>query len=86
MSMNRFSGCCASNSARSRWPLEAGNGFGSDGFHGLPLLGSGFHDLLQVALDLADRHYVLSKGAVCYTGTSAELEHNDHVLSEYLSV
>jgi branched-chain amino acid transport system ATP-binding protein len=41
---------------------------------------------LRVALDLADRHYVLSKGTVCYTGTSAELRHNDHVLSEYLSV
>jgi branched-chain amino acid transport system ATP-binding protein len=41
---------------------------------------------LRVALDLADRHYVLSKGAVCYSGTSADLEHNNHVLSEYLSV
>src|SRR5215203_3815329 len=28
---------------------------------------------LRVALDLADRHYVMSKGQVCYTGTSAEL-------------
>jgi len=41
---------------------------------------------LRVALDLADRHYVMSKGAVCYTGTSSELEHNEPVLSEYLSV
>jgi branched-chain amino acid transport system ATP-binding protein len=41
---------------------------------------------LRVALDLADRHYVMSKGRVCYTGTSGELEHNEHVLSEYLSV
>ena len=41
---------------------------------------------LRVALDLADRHYVMSKGQVRYTGTSAELEHNDHVLREYLSV
>jgi branched-chain amino acid transport system ATP-binding protein len=41
---------------------------------------------LRVALDLADRHYVLSKGAVCYTGASADLEHNEHVLSEFLSV
>jgi len=41
---------------------------------------------LRVALDLADRHYVMSKGAVCYTGTSPELEHNEPVLSEYLSV
>jgi len=41
---------------------------------------------LRVALDLADRHYVMSKGQVRYTGTSAELEHNDPVLREYLSV
>jgi branched-chain amino acid transport system ATP-binding protein len=41
---------------------------------------------LRVALDLADRHYVMSKGQVCYTGTSDELEHNEQVLSEYLSV
>ena len=41
---------------------------------------------MWVALDLGDRHYVLSKGEVRFTGTSAELEHNDHVLSEYLSV
>jgi branched-chain amino acid transport system ATP-binding protein len=41
---------------------------------------------LRLALDLGDRHYVLSKGAVCFTGTSAELEHNEPVLSEYLSV
>ena len=41
---------------------------------------------LRVALDLGDRHYVLSKGEVCFTGTSAELEGNERVLSEYLSV
>ena len=41
---------------------------------------------LRVALDLADRHYVMSKGQVCFTGTRSELEHNNHVLSEYLSV
>lgn len=41
---------------------------------------------LRVALDLGDRHYVLSKGEVRFTGSSAELEHNEHVLSEYLSV
>ena len=41
---------------------------------------------LRVALDLADRHYVMSKGQVCFTGTSQELEHNERVLSEYLSV
>lgn len=41
---------------------------------------------LRVALDLCDRLYVLSKGQVCYSGTSAELENNEPVLSEYLSV
>ena len=41
---------------------------------------------LRVALDLADRHYVMSKGQVCFSGTSHELEHNEQVLSEYLSV
>jgi branched-chain amino acid transport system ATP-binding protein len=41
---------------------------------------------LRVALDLADRHYVLSKGQVRYTGTSRELEGNEHAMSEYLSV
>lgn len=41
---------------------------------------------LRVALDLGDRHYVLSKGEVRFSGTSAELERCDHVLSEYLSV
>jgi len=41
---------------------------------------------LRVALGLADRHYVMSKGQVCFTGTTAELEHNERVLSEYLSV
>lgn len=41
---------------------------------------------LRVALELGDRHYVLSKGEVCYTGTSAELESNEKVLKDYLSV
>ena len=41
---------------------------------------------LRVALDLADRHYVMSKGTVCYTGTTRELEGNERVLREYLSV
>ena len=41
---------------------------------------------LRVALDLADRHYVLSKGQVCYTGRSDELENNEQVLRDYLSV
>ncbi len=41
---------------------------------------------LRAALDLGDRHYVLSKGAVCFTGTSADLEGNEQVLRDYLSV
>ena len=41
---------------------------------------------LRVALDLCDRHYVMSKGQVCFTGTSRQLEGDENVLSEYLSV
>jgi len=41
---------------------------------------------LRVALDLADRHYVMSKGTVCYSGTTRELEGNERVLRDYLSV
>ncbi len=41
---------------------------------------------LQVALDLADRHYVLSKGEICFTGTGSELEGNEQVLKTHLSV
>ena len=41
---------------------------------------------LRTALALGDRHYVLSKGQVCFTGTSAELEGNEQVLRDYLSV
>jgi branched-chain amino acid transport system ATP-binding protein len=41
---------------------------------------------LRAALALGDRHYVLSKGQVCFTGTSAELEGNEQVLRDYLSV
>jgi len=41
---------------------------------------------LRVALDLCDRHYVMSKGQVRFTGTSRDLEGDEHVLSEYLSV
>jgi branched-chain amino acid transport system ATP-binding protein len=41
---------------------------------------------LRAALDLGDRHYVMSKGQVCFTGTSAELEGNEQVLRDYLSV
>lgn len=41
---------------------------------------------LRAALELGDRHYVLSKGQVRFTGTSAELEGNERVLRDYLSV
>lgn len=41
---------------------------------------------LRAALLLTDRNYVLSKGKICFCGTSAELEHNDEVKKGYLSV
>jgi branched-chain amino acid transport system ATP-binding protein len=41
---------------------------------------------LRVALELGDRHYVLSKGEVCFSGSSAELEGNERVRRDYLSV
>jgi branched-chain amino acid transport system ATP-binding protein len=41
---------------------------------------------LRVALTLADRHHVMNKGEICFTGSSAELEGNDFVLRNYLSV
>ncbi len=41
---------------------------------------------LRAALDVADRHYVLSKGEVRFVGTTSELESNEPVLSKYLSV
>jgi branched-chain amino acid transport system ATP-binding protein len=41
---------------------------------------------LHTALAVADRHLVMNKGEICFTGTSAELEGNDFVLRNYLSV
>jgi branched-chain amino acid transport system ATP-binding protein len=41
---------------------------------------------LQAALDLADRHHVLSKGTVVFTGSSAEIGANEEVLKQYLSI
>lgn len=41
---------------------------------------------LAVALELGDRHYVLSKGEVCFEGSSSQLKANEHVLKTYLSV
>jgi branched-chain amino acid transport system ATP-binding protein len=41
---------------------------------------------LRTALAVGDRHHVVNKGAICFTGSSAELENNDFVLRSYLSV
>jgi branched-chain amino acid transport system ATP-binding protein len=41
---------------------------------------------LRAALAVGDRHYVMNKGEICFTGTSAELENNDDVLHNYLSI
>jgi branched-chain amino acid transport system ATP-binding protein len=41
---------------------------------------------MHTALDVADRHHVISKGEVCFTGTSAEIEANEDVKKTYLAV
>jgi branched-chain amino acid transport system ATP-binding protein len=41
---------------------------------------------LATALKLADRHYVLSKGEICYAGASDELNTNEAVRKEYLGI
>ena len=41
---------------------------------------------LSVALAVADLHHVMNKGAICFTGNTAELENNELVLRNYLSV
>ena len=41
---------------------------------------------LRTAFALGDRHHVMNKGEICFTGTSAELESNELVLRNYLSV
>jgi branched-chain amino acid transport system ATP-binding protein len=41
---------------------------------------------LRTAFALGDRHHVMNKGEICFTGTSAELERNDFILRNYLSV
>jgi branched-chain amino acid transport system ATP-binding protein len=51
---------------------------------GLPILL--IEQNLQTALKLADRHYILSKGEICYQGTSAELEADEAVKRQYLGV
>jgi len=41
---------------------------------------------LPTALALGDRHHILNKGEICYSGTSAELDGNETVLRDYLGV
>jgi branched-chain amino acid transport system ATP-binding protein len=41
---------------------------------------------LRTAFAVADRHHVMNKGEICFTGTTAELEGNEEVLRNYLSV
>jgi branched-chain amino acid transport system ATP-binding protein len=41
---------------------------------------------LLTALAVADRHHVMNKGEICFSGSSAELESNEFVLRNYLSV
>lgn len=41
---------------------------------------------LRAALAVADRHHVMNKGEICFTGSTAELESNEFVLRSYLSV
>jgi branched-chain amino acid transport system ATP-binding protein len=41
---------------------------------------------LRAALAVGDRHYVMNKGEICFSGVAADLENNDLVLRNYLSV
>jgi branched-chain amino acid transport system ATP-binding protein len=41
---------------------------------------------LHTALAVGDRHHVMNKGEICFSGSSAELESNEFVLRNYLSV
>ena len=41
---------------------------------------------LRVARAVADRHHVMNKGVICFTGGTAELENSEAVLRNYLSV
>jgi branched-chain amino acid transport system ATP-binding protein len=41
---------------------------------------------MRAAFALADRHYVLSKGQVCFTGKTREIEGNESIMKEYLGV
>jgi branched-chain amino acid transport system ATP-binding protein len=41
---------------------------------------------LRTAFAVGDRHHVLNKGEICFTGSAVELENNEFVLRNYLSV
>jgi branched-chain amino acid transport system ATP-binding protein len=41
---------------------------------------------LRVALSVADRHHVMNKGEICFTGDTSELENSETVLRNYLSL
>ena len=41
---------------------------------------------LRAAFAVGDRHHIMNKGEICFTGTSAEIESNETVLRKYLSV
>lgn len=41
---------------------------------------------LRTAFAVGDRHHVMNKGEICFTGSAAELQSNDFVLRNYLSV
>jgi branched-chain amino acid transport system ATP-binding protein len=41
---------------------------------------------LRVARAVADRHHVMNKGVICFTGGTTELENSEAVLRNYLSV
>jgi branched-chain amino acid transport system ATP-binding protein len=41
---------------------------------------------LRTAFAVGDRQHVMNKGEICFTGSAAELENNEFVLRNYLSV
>jgi branched-chain amino acid transport system ATP-binding protein len=41
---------------------------------------------LHAALAIADRHYVLAKGQICFAGSAQELEEDETVIKAYLTV
>jgi branched-chain amino acid transport system ATP-binding protein len=41
---------------------------------------------LRTAIAVGDRHHVMNKGEICFSGSAAQLEGNDFVLRNYLSV